>query len=821
MPLPPLVLALALSCAAAGPLAAQRGDQEGEVQPMVDRRWFVPPAPALSPAEAAARFQLPQGYRIEAVAVEPLVRDPVDVAWDERGRMWVVEMTTLMLDADGTGELDPSCEIAVLSDTDGDGRYDHREVFLDGLVLPRSVCFIPEGVVAILPPRMVFLQDLDGDGRPDREEVLAEGMEAGLHNPEHAPNSLVVGIDNWIYVANHDRRYRRLQDGTWVSEPSARGGQWGQSQDDWGRLVYNYNSSAPHVNLLPPAAVMRNPAHGRAAGTNIATSGDRGVDSARVNAGVNRGYRAGTLAADGRLASLTGACAPAWFTGTWLSPRDRGRIFVCEPAANVVQRLDVEEVGGRIRTARLKRERDGLDFLTSTDERFRPVNLRVGPDGALYVVDLYRGILQHKVFMTSYLRRQVEERGLEEPTGWGRIWRITHADGEESLTTDLAQLDDDALFRTLDHPNAWQRHTAQRLLIERIRVDGGPDRDLMDRLLPRWLEASGPTPLGDLHARAVVEEFRFGQAGEVTPEEGLTEAEAETIRTRPTARWTAAIDLGDQEGVAKVRPMLEILALDPEDDILRGALLSGLDGVELEALLGVLGAGEGHPLRRDSKGNRAMLADLAACVLRRGDGARVATLLDLAAAIEEPWRTAAILDGLVKALPGGRKDPQRLDVPAPAALDSLRTRPALVPRLDALAAGLTWSDRPARPRPTGKGATAEFLALGEQVYAASCLACHQPDGAGLAGLAPPLRGSEWLDLPDQRLADIALHGLSGPIQVAGEDWDLSMPGWSSLDDEEIAAALSYIRDRWSPAGSGPVSAETVAEARAAGPGSGR
>ncbi len=818
MPFLPPVLALALLCAAAGPLMAQRGDQEGEAQPMVDRRWFVPPAPALSPAEAAARFQLPEGYRIEAVAVEPLVRDPVDIAWDERGRMWVVEMTTLMLDADGSGELEPDCEIAILSDTDGDGLYDTREVFLDGLVLPRSVCFVPEGVVAILPPRMVFLQDLDGDGRPDREEVVAEGMGAGLHNPEHAPNSLVLGLDNWLYVANHDRRYRRLRDGTWLSEPSARGGQWGQSQDAWGRLVYNYNSSAPHVNLLPPAAVMRNPAHGRAAGTNIETTRDRGVDSARVNAGVNRGYRSGTLAADGRLASLTGACAPAWFTGTWLSPRDRGRIFVCEPAANVVQRFDVEEVGGRIRTTRLKRERDGLDFLTSTDERFRPVNLRVGPDGALYVVDLYRGILQHKVFMTSYLRRQVEERGLEEPTGWGRIWRITHGDGEEALTTDLAVLDDDALLRNLEHPNAWQRLTAQRLLIERMREEPEPYGDLMTALMDR-VDQGGTTPPGGLHARGIVDDFFGGEPMERRVEEEVERTAA--IETRRTARWAAAIVLGDQEGVAKVRPMLEILALDPEDDILRGALLSGLGGVELEALLGMLGVAADHPLRRDSKGNRAMLADLAACVLRRGDGARVATLLDLAAAIENPWQTAAILDGLVKALPEGRKDPQRLDAPAPTALDSLRTRPALVPRLDALATGLAWNDRPALPRPAGEGATAEFLALGERVYAASCMACHQPDGAGLTGLAPPLRGSEWLDLPDRRLADIALHGLSGPIKVAGEDWDLSMPGWSSLDDEEIAAALSYIRDRWSPAGSGPVTAETVAEARAVGPGSGR
>ncbi|MDA0667582.1 MAG: c-type cytochrome [Planctomycetota bacterium] len=736
-----VLLSLALSNSS---LKAQQGDREGEVQEAVERQWNIPDAPVRTPLEALDLFQLPPGYVIEAVATEPLIQDPIDCCWDASGRLWVVEMNTFMPDADGHGELEPGCSIAILSDQDNDGVFDQRTSFLDELILPRSVCLVPGGVVAILPPEIVFLQDTDGNGLPDKREVLSDQVTAGLSNPEHAANSLTLGLDNWLYVANHDRRYRRV-DGSWVSERSASGGQWGMSQDDWGRLAFNYNSSCVHVNWVPPASAVRNEVF-RGRGTNISTKASTEVFSSRINPGVNRGYRTETLRADGSLARLTGACGPAWFTGTSLDEADRGRLFQCEPCANLVQRYDVEDVNGEVRATLLGNAED-LDFLTSTDERFRPVNLRVGPDGSLYVVDLYRGILQHRVFLTSFLRRQAEERGLVKPHGLGRIWRIRHQEATVEEAVDLSQLSDMGLVRLLGHKNAWQRRTAQRLLVGRavsedvITALSHSAFDItsgMGRVHALWtLEG-----LGQLNVQAVFKAYRKG--GDAKWMVQLLKAVAPFLKddqivkefsSLPTpesreVRWQLAFSLGESQSSVALTMLMELFQSDPADVILRDAVLSSLGGREHLAMLQLPADAQEDPHQA------AFLKELVQCVSKR----------------------------------------QKL-----AAKRSVNA---------------------AEPTP------------GQSLYEATCGACHQRDGAGLTGLAPPLANSEWLSLSDEKLASLVLKGISGPIQVAGEDYDLSMPGWSSLSDQDLAAILSYVSKQWAE-NPHEFSAATVAKARAA------
>jgi len=864
-PLPAMAAPLAWSTT---PIFPQNGDQAGEFQPMLDRQWWVPPAPALSPEEAAARFQLPPGYVIEAVATEPLVQDPVDVAWDAQGRLWVVEMNQLMLDADATGELEPNCNIVILSDEDHDGIFDKRKVFLDKLVLPRSICFVPGGVVAILPPEMVFLVDRDGDDVVDHRQVLADGFTAGLNNPEHAPNSLVLGMDNWLYVANHGRRYRQIM-GTWVSEPSARGGQWGQSQDEWGRLAFNYNSSAVHVNVLPPAAAVRNPALGRSPGVNLATSSDRRVFPSRINPGVNRGYRKGTLREDGRLANLTGACGPTWFTGTGLAEEDRGRLFSCEPCANVVQRFEVTEAEGNIKTSLMLQEGEQkLDFLTSTDERFRPVNLRVGPDGALYVVDLYRGILQHKVFLTSFLRRQSEERGLAQPTGLGRIWRIRHVDGEVAAPDNLNDFSTEELTTQLANTNAWQRRTAQRLLVERglenpcmdcakiedrncfvyhlealkSLVDGesedGSPVDFPTRAHAMWtLEGMGtrlngiipeiPDPAWLQAALATgpsiwrQQVLRRYEEDVQNPETLLAIASA-PILDDPAYRWQLALTLGTTKRPEAVPALLSLWREHPQDKRLRDCILVGLVDREDEAIAFLLAQSAEHDWQQERDSTQELFQALARCIMRRHQERKVIQLLQWATQLAPTWQGQAMLQGAASGLPSRLPDKNyQFQSAPPNGMAQLKKRVTegedlgLTEReVERLTTGMVWNGAPLPM--VDQSDLAAVANRGRQLYAQSCAACHQVNGQGMRGLAPPLAGSEWLDLADERLAEISLFGLSGPIEVAGESYDLSMPGWSSYSDEELAAILTYLKREWS---SEPklIPAETVAAVRAQGP----
>jgi mono/diheme cytochrome c family protein/glucose/arabinose dehydrogenase len=801
----------------------QNGDKPGEEQPEVDRRWPSLPSPPLSPEEQLATFRVPEGYVIEAVATEPLIGDPVDIAWDADGRMWVVEMTSLMRDAEGTDELEPDCSIVILSDTDGDRIYDHREVFLDGLVLPRSVCFVPDGVVAILPPQIVFLQDEDGDGSPDRREVIADGLTAGLSNPEHAANSLTLGLDNWLYVANHGKRYRRVE-GEWISERSARIGQWGMSEDDHGRMAVNYNSSAAHASVVPLAESVRNEAYGSATGTNLATTGDTRVFSARVNPGVNRGYRSGTLREDGHLARLTGACGPAWFTGVALEDADRGRLFSCEPCANLVQRFDVVDVQGQPK-ATLIRNKDGLDFLTSTDERFRPVNLRVGPDGALYVVDLYRGILQHKVFLTSFLRRQAEERGLATPTGLGRIWRITRQDAELATPTSLQDLSPEDLIVQLGSHNKWQRMTAQRLLVER-----GASRELSRDLFDAIVAA--PESQLAIHALNVMEGI-----GAQLNEEQFQELPHSLWSTQPavlagaklfpddqvTAIGLMAVSKGDDPPVQwagihvlhrfpefpHVAFLGERLLAILKDKVAASALLAGFSDLDWETAktycLNLAMEGE-HPA------SVRFLQDLGGLIIDQAQEQVCFDLLDYLGHATPHWTRRALLVGAANALPQ-TPDPSRYRFRGPPPETWVVNRavgmdPELGGRIDR---HLQWGapqDYPTADLPLD-------LQRGAEVYRRSCGTCHQPEGSGMQGLAPPFRASEWLLLPERRLADIALNGLNGPIEVAGKEWDMEMPGWSVLSDEEIADVLNYIQHRWSMEPK-MVTPETVADVRAHG-----
>ena len=397
-------------------------------EPQGPRTW--PPAlhpapttsPVLSPEDSMKTFFLPPGYRVELVAAEPMIQEPVLVDFDPQGRIWVVEMIGYMQDMAATTERQPLGRISVLEDTNADGLMDKKTVFLDQLVLPRALKVLDRGVLVAEPPNLWLAKDTNGDLRADTKDLVTNTYGRLEANVEHNANTLLWALDNWMHTSETDV-YLRLKKGAFEVQKTLSRGQWGASQDDAGRIYRNSNESVLHVDLVPTPYLARNPNLLRTRGSYESLRGENNevntVWPVRPTPGVNRGYQTGVLRPDGRLAAYSAVSAPTVYRGDGLPAELRGNVFVVDPAANVVSRILVRDDGTKIVA---RKAYDDTEFLTSTDERFRPVNLSNAPDGTLYIVDMYRGMIQHRDFITEYLRDQdpvAEARGPARP--WAHL----------------------------------------------------------------------------------------------------------------------------------------------------------------------------------------------------------------------------------------------------------------------------------------------------------------------------------------------------------------------------------------------------------------
>ena len=818
-------------------LLAQNGDAkdggqpEKQVAPVPPEK--IPPAPVLTPEQALKSFKIVPGFRIELVASEPLVHDPVAITFAPDGKMWVLEMSGFMPDADGKGEDQPVGKVVVIEDTDGDGKMDKRTVFLDKLVMARAISLVKGGLLVAEPPRLWFCQDTDGDGKCDSKVEVAKDY-GDQKNPEHTANGLMTALDNWIYSADHTTRFRNV-DGEWQREPTTFRGQWGISQDNYGRLVYNSNSDQFRIDLVPSAYLRRNPNLRTPVGLNVDPIKNQLTWPIRVTPGVNRGYRDGILRKDGTLEKFTAACAPLIYRGDNFPAEYQGNAFVCEPSANLVKRNILQEKNG-ILTGR--HAYTNSEFLASTDERFRPVNLNNGPDGAIYLTDLYRGILQHRIYLTTYLRAQSESRGLQAPTGLGRIYRIV-AEGKPLKPVNLGQATSAELVEKLSHANGWVRDTAQRLLVERneaktialLQAKAVSDKSSLGRIHALWtLDGIGQMdkktllsvlPNQDPKVRAVA--IRLSEPFLKTSDAPeflslfLTMAKSET---QPDVQLQLAFTLGEIADPKAEEGMLAIARNSGESPVIRDALISGLYKRELEILGKVLAD---KTWNEQKPGRGAFLSGLTTCIFYERKTNRVDRVFQLAAAAPL-WQQTALLDGMIASAPGQTKSKTTtvkkpiFFASEPTGFTSLKKNqaPQISDRLKNISGLVTWPGQPgyvAPPKVIPLTAEQEKqFTVGRDLFAASCAACHQLTGLGMEGLAPPLADSEWVLGPSDRLVRIVLHGVRGKIGVIGRNYEMEMPSLNVFDDEQIAAVLTYIRREWEH-GASPVNVAAVKKVR--------
>ncbi len=783
------------------------------------------PSPPLSPKEALDSFVLAdKDLQIQLVAAEPLVQDPVAITFDEGGRLWVVEMLGFMSDIDGTGEEDRVGRISVLFDDDGDGQMDRGQIFLDSLVLPRAVALVKGGALVAENIPLWYVQDTDGDLKADTK-TLIDSTYGGLGMPEHSANGLWHGMDNWLYNAKSKYRYRRIDD-RWVKGETEFRGQWGIVHDDAGRLFYNYNWSQLHADLVPPNALQGNKNHTPTSGIDHGLTLERRIFPIRSNTAVNRGYVPGTLDVKGRLLEFASACGPLIYRGDVLPKNYRGNAFVCEPTANLIKRNRIIEQGFMLSAQGVYENRE---FLASTDERFRPISLAPGPDGALYVVDMYKGIIQHGPYMTPYLREVSLKRKLDKPIHMGRIWKIIPKAKKKEERVDLSSADAQTLVHLLGSPNGWTRDTAQRLLVEK----GGPISSDLDEVV----EKGGP--LAQMHALWTLDGLGLG-----TAEVYLSALSSEDPKVVQTAlRLAIGLETGHpgvkkevtrfiEENYDQAHPLVQMQmvfasgALDTQLNyniaqkflaqfgllpVARDVVMSTLQDREAGLLKELLAKREW----RDYDQKKEIFVEmLATAIANKGFGPELEQLLDIAEADypkDQIWIRKAVTNGMINSR--GANEAGEIVLSEKPRLEGSAISEVLLRKL-------SWPGKPKAPS-AGQNTKYEVdpgvFAVGRQKYLNLCASCHGTEGEGIPRFAPPLEKSEWVVGKEYRLAMILLHGMEGPVKVNGKEYGTpdilpSMPSFSTLQNEDIAAIATYIRNSWGHSQS-PITSGTVGHIR--------
>lgn len=731
--------------------------------------------PPLHPNEALQKFELEEGFRIELVASEPMVVDPVAMDIDADGRLWVINMPEYnkmpVRDIlENTGERteereqalreifkgDPQGKVVILEDTNGDGKMDTHRVFYEGIMMPRSIKVLNDGVLLGVPPSLLFIQDTNGDGKGDSVETLSDEYTTP-RSPQSGPSALFRSMDNWIH-SSHFPSLRRV-DGQWQTKPFPPLGQWELAQDNWGRLYSSSNSWPLQMHMVPYGYGSRHPAFDPESGINTIIAPNEPIWPAHAT-GVNRGYRVGDVTReDGTLKIGAGISSTLIYRGDQFGEEYRNNVFTPVGSGNLIKRLILDSDPAEIETeARFAYE--NREFLTSTDERFRPVNIYNAPDGSIYVIDMYRGLYDFVLWVTDYLRDYSLEYGLDEPTGmFGRIYRIVRDDRRiEYITPKFSTLTPSEAVDYLRHNNGFLRDQAQQVLAE-----CSPPA-----VIPQ-LEKMAVNPSEKEWTRLQALWTLEGISRYVYPQEPLTGIALNALddphpRVRAAALRLLEPALANWENTVADR--LEKLSAEETAPYVQLQLLASLG---------------------ESDSNRAL--HLMASILNRHPGSSYFREMALTGVYHREEQFAQLLRSEF----GWNDDQNTLHKEFLASLSE-----AVEDRLSENLDHLTENQR-------------QLYERGRIQYAV-CSACHGTEGQGMSGIGSGLAGSNWVTGDQDVLLRIVLQGFDGGAAERGENIPNDMPGHAFLSDEDLAGILTYIRQSWGNQAS-PITPEAVSRIR--------
>ncbi len=685
------------------------------------------------PKVSLDQYQIEDGFKLQAVASEPFIEAPVAMDFDNRGRIWVVEMKGYMRNLEGTGQEMPNGTITILEDLDNDGITDHSKVFIDSLVLPRAIAHVYGGLLYAEPPNLWFV-NIKNDKPVNK--VLVDSLYSDGGNVEHQPNGLMMHIDNWIYSAKSNFRYQ-IKNGKWVKEPTSFRGQWGITKDDFGRLYYNNNSTQLIGDYVLPNISIKNPYYKPSAILNKILTPDQRVYPLHATS-VNRGYQKGVLDKDSLLINVTSACGPMVYRGDQFPVGYYENAFVCAPEANLVKRNVLTIKNNKV-TA--KQAIDKKEFIASTDEGFRPVNLFNGPDGNMYIVDMHRGIIQDKAFLTPYLQKHYAKKKLDTIIGMGRVLKVSHNKRSSDKTIKIEKLNDKELVDLLYSGNGWQRDRAQQMLVFKKNQAVVP--------LLKKMAANDTKPISQIHALYTLK--GLGALNYKLLERILSSNSKSDVKRHAIILLEPFASINNLDSTyALINKLLQ--KNEEEMDLYIAAALGKWIEVSPEKLFPLV-----LKLSNTYKSNKAYQE----AIINSLRGTEEAFLI-FANQIEGGF-TESILSELLN---------QTVDHKNKNVKNFIYTKTSV--GTDSRTAGF-------------------------KLFRNTCAVCHGVDGDGIDGLAPPLKNSEYVKGSNETLALVILHGLSGPIHVNGKlyDTNIVMPGLVNnpeFTDKDLQDIISYLNN---------------------------
>lgn len=580
-----------------------------------------------SPEESLKAIRLKGGFHAELVAAEPLIRSPMALDFDEFGRAFVVELPEY--NQYGSAKPHGKGAIKLLEDADGDGRFDKASVYVDDLDYPTAVACWDGGILVGVAPDILFCKDTDGDGKADVRRKLFTGFgqdKAGegmlnsfrwrIDNRFHIP----TGLDGGEIVAaassettpprpiNVRGQHLLLEPRGMTIVATSGGGQHGMSLDDWNQRGFVCGNSEPvHLLMYDGRYLARNPyLQAPAAAINIAPEGKftklmrlSAVEPWRVLR--TRLRKAGAIPGsdEGGTPSgfFTGATGITVYRGDAWSAEFRGQVFVGEVANNLVYRARLEPSGVGLTAHRADAD---AEFLASTDNWFRPVQFANAPDGTLYVLDMYRELIEGAAFLAPQILKHMDASAGADK---GRIYRIAPDGFRFKPAPRLGDLSTAELVRLFEHPNGWHRDTASRLIYQR------QDRAAVAPL--RQLAATSPSPLArvmalhSLHGLSALEPSSIVTALKAEEPKArehalrLAESFADQAEVReavlPLAedadlrvRYQTAFTLGAFSGSEATRALSRLAVRDGADSWMQLAILSSVGNRRGEFLAALL-----------------------------------------------------------------------------------------------------------------------------------------------------------------------------------------------------------------------------------------